>query len=236
MGRDRQRNANDNLNISFNPRARMGRDPMQSILLHQKNRFNPRARMGRDPGLYVPPEAAYCFNPRARMGRDNSNPVVILVSFSFQSTRPHGARQNHIWPGHLIITVSIHAPAWGATCQIGFNNCSRRRFNPRARMGRDNLIMLAITAPTGFNPRARMGRDWGIQNITTISAMFQSTRPHGARRFALSNWNVYKMFQSTRPHGARRCIIPLSVNIIHVSIHAPAWGATVEYSLIKTLY
>ena len=62
----------------------------------------------------------------------------------FQSTRPHGAR---------------HIP----TLLRAFNEC----FNPRARMGRD-LMLVDTVYPMGcFNPRARMGRDgnppgWGL--------------------------------------------------------------------------
>mgnify|MGYP007060735816 CR=1 FL=1 len=79
----------------------------------------------------------------------------------------------------LTLIVSIHAPAWGATRSIYvylYLSC----FNPRARVGRDPLLMryyLTIVfqstrprgaRPTirrhqkstlGFNPRARVGRD-----------------------------------------------------------------------------
>ena len=34
------------------------------------------------------------------------------------------------------------------------------------------------------------------------------------------------MFQSTRPHGARRAAGRPAVRELPVSIHAPAWGAT----------
>jgi hypothetical protein len=36
---------------------------------------------------------------------------------------------------------------------------NRRRFNPRARMGRDICELPFDTFNFGFNPRARMGRD-----------------------------------------------------------------------------
>ena len=75
--------------------------------------------------------------------------------------------------------VSIHAPAGGATSwPWGIASC--RRFNPRARRGRDAIVSaerrpqnVSIHAPAGgatltyasmptppsFNPRARRGRD-----------------------------------------------------------------------------
>jgi len=35
----------------------------------------------------------------------------------------------------------------------------RKRFNPRARVGRDSMISGSISFVLGFNPRARVGRD-----------------------------------------------------------------------------
>ena len=55
-------------------------------------------------------------------------------------------------------------------------------FNPRARMGRDFLLLPGHPRPPCFNPRARMGRDGYCPVIITGGGMFQSTRPHGARR------------------------------------------------------
>ena len=99
--------------------------------------------------------------------------------------------------------VSIHAPAWGATYAV----------------------------PMSYHFRA-----------------FQSTRPRGARHCALAVPNLANVFQSTRPRGARQrsvsynrsilgfnprarvgrdTAMTASVCVFDVSIHAPAWGATV---------
>ncbi len=80
------------------------------------------------------------FNPRARVGRDLTRLFVKSRRIAFQSTRPCGARQAKISQAHyntrfnprarvgrdiLImmltgcrISVSIHAPVWGATEEI----------------------------------------------------------------------------------------------------------------------
>ena len=81
-----------------------------------------------------------------------------------------------------LIQVSIHAPARGATKFTVFYKFFTERFNPRAREGRDNDVILladstvnvSIHAPArgatrairlnltrciSFNPRAREGRD-----------------------------------------------------------------------------
>ena len=56
--------------------------------------------------------------------------------------------------------------------------------------------------------------------------MFQSTLPHGERRFVSNVYQHRKQFQSTLPHGERRINGGSVVYNIHVSIHAPARGAT----------
>jgi len=55
-----------------------------------------------------------------------------------------------------------------------------------------------------FNPRARVGRDFQIFHYYKWHLRFQSTRPRGARRQNLCRRSCHS----------------------GVSIHAPAWGAT----------
>jgi len=82
--------------ISFNPRARVGRDSARTCAAPTRARFNPRARVGRDQvrrvacvvaavvsihapawGATLPARRASSrwtsFNPRARVGRDTPN-------------------------------------------------------------------------------------------------------------------------------------------------------------------
>ena len=57
-----------------------------------------------------------------------------------------------------------------------------RCFNPRARVGRDLSAMGAGRGRASrFNPRARVGRDYPDDVPTTFITGFQSTRPRGAR-------------------------------------------------------
>jgi len=60
-----------------------------------------------------------------------------------------------------------------------------------------------------FNPRARVGRDLNLYLIKLLLHMFQSTRPRGAR---LADEQEY-------------------LASLKVSIHAPAWGATLDETL-----
>ena len=55
------------------------------------------------------------FNPRSRMGSDSLIPLMLSYGHQFQSTLPHGERQQVMYSIVFIYYVSIHAPAWGAT-------------------------------------------------------------------------------------------------------------------------
>jgi len=79
--------------------------------------------------------------------------------------------------------VSIHAPAWGAT------GCSRvavpnsARFNPRARVGRDDPTTIVTFDQASFNPRARVGRDILPIEIDGVSESFNPRARVGRDRF-----------------------------------------------------
>ena len=167
----------------------------------------------------------------------------------FQSTLPHGERHSFLLGLGFAESISIHAPAWGATRSTRFR-CSRRAyFNPRSRMGSDHCDVSSPVRVRNFNPRSRMGSDrsacgclgrgtisihapaWGATPHTRTPippVRFQSTLPHGERPAKLAAKAVTKEFQSTLPHGERHEPF-LHVELRHViSIHAPAWGATLQ--------
>ena len=95
----------------------------------------------------------------------------------------------------------------------------------RQRMGRDTLDILRIFNNQSFNPRARMGRDAGLSSESPEDSPFQSTRPHGARQISQGGYYIFNCFNPRarmgRDTGSNKKII-----VAHVSIHAPAWGAT----------
>ena len=64
--------------------------------------FNPRAREGRDWYCARYPSCVGCFNPRAREGRDEMTSTDLSKSVLFQSTRPRGARQTGWRGSHCI--------------------------------------------------------------------------------------------------------------------------------------
>ncbi len=129
--------------------------------------------------------------------------------------------------------ISIHAPAWGAT-PIPSSLPSRWRFqsthprgvrrgrprgdhprgghfNPRTRVGCDRPSSPARASAYYFNPRTRVGCDFSGQ---------------AARSAAFG-------FQSTHPRGVRPRLSYLSISALNISIHAPAWGATLIMTVAK---
>ncbi len=109
---------------------------------------------------------------------------------------PHGGDDQ----SHL---VSIHAPAWGATRhRLVMHDRIDVSIHAPAWGATRRLVEPADLIDAGFNPRPRMGGDMDAgHGIDAIE--FQSTPPHGGRRH---KW--------------------IRVPSSHVSIHAPAWGAT----------
>ena len=106
--------------------------------------FNPRARVGRDPAGLQERASRPGFNPRARVGRDEKSMLAITREREFQSTRPRGARPEQFPHLFALREVSIHAPAWGATRPQVSRPCRQGRFNPRARVGRDMASMKSM--------------------------------------------------------------------------------------------
>ena len=138
--------------------------------------------------------------PRGARQLDVSVPVFMT---EFQSTRPRGARPRHPPSPGLVGTVSIHAPAWGATRAGARKTVAQTRFNPRARVGRDRCASATRRESGSFNPRARVGRD-------TVSRPFV---PMATVSIHAPAWGATE----SRVHA---------IGDNGVSIHAPAWGAT----------
>ena len=166
----------------------------------------------------------------------------------FQSTLPHGERLPLFPKRFYTLIISIHAPAWGATTGVHGETSKAHYFNPRSRMGSDEVLKImealgyiSIHAPAWgatmllllsqyflehFNPRSRMGSDIRCDMIYISRDIFQSTLPHGERRKIFTKGAVNVKFQSTLPHGERPYRSRSWKVCIIISIHAPAWGAT----------
>ena len=117
-------------------------------------------------------------------------------------------------PTFSLCCVSIHAPAWGATYLFGFKHCSVYVSIHAPAWGATTIWCCREGILICFNPRSRMGSDAGSSDGLGKNSMFQSTLPHGERRRLL----VQQMKDR------------------FVSIHAPAWGATLIASIISSLF
>ncbi len=162
------------------------------------------------------------------MGRDFAGSDLTGVAIAFQSTRPRGARRPSRRVPPLPRSVSIHAPAWGATRCESRTDPSSAGFNPRARVGRDGIdadnldghLVVSIHAPA-----------WGATGAHQAAVLrpreFQSTRPRGARRWGSTRAGSPSPCFNPRARVGRDQRLPLDFRApACVSIHAPAWGAT----------
>ena len=139
------------------------------------------------------------------MGSDQAWERIRRWCRLFQSTLPHGER--------LLRSIPMAKPS---------------DFNPRSRMGSDRLRHARLRhAPKISIHAPAWGATW-VRTLAQTILRFQSTLPHGERRQGSGSYSGSKSFQSTLPHGERHTHNPIMVNHLLISIHAPAWGATVH--------
>ena len=157
--------------------------------------------MGSDAS-YVPGRSALaCFNPRSRVGSDGlygepsgHQPVSIHAPAWGATCRSQG--------GQTLSHVSIHAPAWGAT-RSAFLLRHTRRFQstlPRGERPRGSAQGRGCGC---FNPRSRVGSDLGLNELRVGTHLFQSTLPRGERPDVFGGPRRVRKFQSTLPRGER---------------------------------
>ena len=180
-------------------------------------------------------------------GATCSSTASTCLRWTFQSTRPRGARRR-MW------ALSMPTPCFNPRARVGRDRLRARHrrssggFNPRARVGRDSARPQTSTSVCSFNPRARVGRDKSAPPGGCTAACFNPRARVGRDQSRRNGLPVYvrfnprarvgrdppshppcpcrRRFQSTRPRGARRLSGLGQGTRAHVSIHAPAWGAT----------
>ena len=121
----------------------------------------------------------------------------------FQSTFPHGERLLHF--------------------RLPFPFLC---FNPRSRTGNDGKCIPLQLPGRCFNPRSRTGNDKITAPIITLRQGFQSTFPHGERRYPVlcrpvrKEVSIHVPARGTTVHGEDLHAA------LSVSIHVPARGTT----------
>ena len=164
----------------FNPRAREGRDAASATFGCTRSNFNPRAREGRDTRVNSSCCTVRNFNPRAREGRDQLAAPDAAQRSHF-NPRAREGRDGFVESLMLLVAISIHAPARGATL----------------------LTYRAHSKTPQFQSTRPRGARHEVQGYINKRREFQSTRPRGARRDSSRNMQEFREFQSTRPRGAR---------------------------------
>ena len=144
------------------------------------------------------------FNPRSREGSDKRRRSSQASRIRFQSTLPRGERQEKAQLCTDATTISIHAPARGAT--------DRAPVRPAA-------FGISIHAPA----RGATGCSNQRPGIWTISIHAPA---RGATVLAPVAPAQKQKFQSTLPRGERLNRLVLVDTFVDISIHAPARGAT----------
>ena len=105
----------------------------------------------------------------------------------FQSTLPRGERRLSNFSFIILICISIHAPARGATAEFVDLMTDMEGISIHAP-ARGATILFSIT-PTplkNFNPRSREGSDVDAEAYLVKVLSFQSTLPRGERRMPIS--------------------------------------------------
>ena len=100
--------------------------------------------------------------------------------------------------------ISIHTPAWGATEIVTYT--------------------IRVTNTFQFTP-PRGGRLFA-RDPDAMLDIFQFTPPRGGRRPNPALFQRQILFQFTPPRGGRLGVLDQELDARHISIHAPAWGAT----------
>ena len=153
----------------------------------------------------------------------------------------------HYLPSFRNGTVSIHAPAWGATSiRSPFSSCSlfqstlprgerlstfqysriRPLFQSTLPRGerRNTLFIIYFRSLVSIHaPTLGATSAWSLRSYYE---WFQSTLPRGERLRFAATFTFLLLFQSTLPRGERRHETIITFAEVNVSIHAPTWGAT----------
>ena len=98
-------------------------------------------------------------------------------------------------------------------------------FNSRSRMGSDGIIVVEAYNTDSFNSRSRMGSDCMREAGSSLLPSFNSRSRMGSDVAAIDDVDVVRVSIRAPAWGATSRGCGLLVNC-NVSIRAPAWGAT----------
>ena len=129
----------------------------------------------------------------------------------FQSTHPHGVRQQTLDSFNAECEFQSTHPHGVRPFKHNIGQI-KRRFNPRTHTGCDRALKRLKVAFVCFNPRTHTGCDSDYTKTRFFAAWFQSTHPHGVRLCLITPTTNPKSFQSTHPHGVRPLVANNDLN------------------------
>ena len=157
-------------------------------------------------------------------GERHIGQFFAILGGKFQSTLPRGERRSAPYAPSGRCTISIHAPARGATqlrsVAPGIHRISIHAPARGATVGRSlkspyfpisihapargatNAIRLILQLRTNFNPRSREGSDVHAFDRTIVVEYFNPRSREGSDSVRFRNLKAFR-FQSTLPRGER---------------------------------
>ena len=175
-----------------------------------------------DPAIHV-----HKFLSTPPRGGRQTRPSGCKGGGMFLSTPPRGGRPDPLRPRCRAGSVSIHAPAWGATCH-GFESFPEGHcFYPRPRVGGDDALRSYRKEYDEFlSTPPRGGRPTMLVRSPPPLPVSIHAPAWGATGEVVNSLTGDHLFLSTPPRGGRRSFFIRHKGGEYVSIHAPAWGAT----------
>ena len=125
--------------------------------------------------------------------------------------------------------ISIHAPAKGATWSRQSGLICWRFQSTLPRRERRECRYTRKQSKKYFNPRSREGSDDSGQEIPIYYWEFQSTLPRRERLCPRESFRRWTYFNPRSREGSDAALDSLNRKM-EISIHAPAKGATMEYT------
>ena len=146
----------------------------------------------------------------------------------FQSTHPRGVRPVLQLRSGMDVSISIHAPTWGATSSTNTSKLTTvfQSTHPR---GVRLTVRACSAALSNFNPRTHVGCDNAKVLQISVIAISIHAPTWGATKSLKKN-KVMRINFNPRTHVGCDMDVTYLTGMIYISIHAPTWGATVKPS------
>ena len=172
------------------------------------------------------------FNPRSYMRSDFTD---IISSFMYFDFNPRSYMRSDDTIRNFFLDkwqISIHAPTWGATGGRRLQTNTVSDFNPRSYMRSDLYCHKVRLSYQDFNPRSYMRSDFQGHGTNTACHDFNPRsymRSDQPRFYGGSHGGYFNPRSYMRSDELELGALVAS---IHISIHAPTWGATYWFVVI----